>query len=933
MSTSITPAAPSAASAAIGLSPTTPSAEEVQRKLGSPNVILTPIANSQITTTNTTPADSLEQQQSPLAPPSPQPQPQPQRRGSTNSRRLHGSFSSVGGASMMTNSTSGMSSASDEDTPSSPNRPTVPLSAISEQESAGSDSDASSTTRRYYFGQTPQQQQQQNQQQQQQQQQQWAAHSAQDPNLIDKAFERLRVGGSGTTQQGSRLSDNVAVKSGYLMKKGEKRKTWKKRWFVLRGGQLAMYKNDKEYRLLRLIPLPEIHSVGPVEIKKHSYTFGIVTPKRTYYIKAESNESVTNWCRSIEQAKQEFLTTMTTRSSNDTPTRRPSFDNNNNNNNNNNIGQNLVQTASLRVAPPTPGIVSPNGTVTSAAIPIPTTQTSTITSSNPVHATTNNINIPGARRGFSTSLTPSTPPTSYSQTSQSILSSSFTSTTSSFVDGQTTSLSGNDEIGRGDDDNDDVVVEGALGLRDSQGQQLNNEMFEFDKQRRMSNQSYNNNNNIHNNNVSGMNRELSLGHDVTTSLEPRSTQLTLSLPPVELFNNNNNVPSSPGGGFKMKNQRQGSLQIPSSPGGGISSSEDEEGFDRYVSPIIGTSNSAGGGGELRFVETNLNQQQPQQPQQYNTSTQPNFQTPITSVDVGFGDPNKVILSGYLMKQGKRKNWRKRWFVLLSGKLMYSKSHMDTKIHRQIPITRILDAIEYEPTRGKQKSMGGGGGALSPLINNDSNLSGLNGVGSTPLTSPGGGIATTTTTTPSDQMPHIESMNSHHNNHQNKNYENCFKIITPKRTYLVCAPTEEDEIKWLAALQCLVARKSGKLGPTTPVGGVYGSLTTTTTMNGTNDDRSQVVSHGVEPDKMLGASGLTTTTTTTMTTTQPLNGSGSSMANESMMTTTSGGPPPSSSLSGVRRPSTHGRQRSVTDAARSAIREAVERRKGGGGVTS
>jgi len=41
------------------------------------------------------------------------------------------------------------------------------------------------------------------------------------------------------------LSENIALKSGYLMKKGERRKAWKKRWFVLRGGQLAMYKSDK----------------------------------------------------------------------------------------------------------------------------------------------------------------------------------------------------------------------------------------------------------------------------------------------------------------------------------------------------------------------------------------------------------------------------------------------------------------------------------------------------------------------------------------------------------------------------------------------------------------------------------------------------------------------------------------------------------------
>jgi hypothetical protein len=41
------------------------------------------------------------------------------------------------------------------------------------------------------------------------------------------------------------------------------------------------------------------------------------------------------------------------------------------------------------------------------------------------------------------------------------------------------------------------------------------------------------------------------------------------------------------------------------------------------------------------------------------------------------DPKKVILNGYLMKLGTRgkKTWRKRWFVLTSGELVYTKSHM------------------------------------------------------------------------------------------------------------------------------------------------------------------------------------------------------------------------------------------------------------------
>jgi hypothetical protein len=106
-----------------------------------------------------------------------------------------------------------MSSADEDDTPSSPNRPNIPLSAISEAEDgigSGSESDASSVG---------------------------------DPrslSLASRAIEKLRI-----SRESTRLSESVALKSGYLMKKGERRKAWKKRWFVLRGGQVAMYKSDK----------------------------------------------------------------------------------------------------------------------------------------------------------------------------------------------------------------------------------------------------------------------------------------------------------------------------------------------------------------------------------------------------------------------------------------------------------------------------------------------------------------------------------------------------------------------------------------------------------------------------------------------------------------------------------------------------------------
>ena len=35
----------------------------------------------------------------------------------------------------------------------------------------------------------------------------------------------------------------------------------------------------------------------------------------------------------------------------------------------------------------------------------------------------------------------------------------------------------------------------------------------------------------------------------------------------------------------------------------------------------------------------------------------------------------------------------------------------------------------------------------------------------------------------------------------------FKIVTTKRTLVLCAPTEEESIKWLSAVRALIARRS------------------------------------------------------------------------------------------------------------------------------
>lgn len=45
-------------------------------------------------------------------------------------------------------------------------------------------------------------------------------------------------------------------------------------------------------------------------------------------------------------------------------------------------------------------------------------------------------------------------------------------------------------------------------------------------------------------------------------------------------------------------------------------------------------------------------------------------------------------------------------------------------------------------------------------------------------------------------------------HQKKAPQNSFKIITPKRTYVVCAPSEDDEIKWISSIRVLLSAHRG-----------------------------------------------------------------------------------------------------------------------------
>ncbi|KAJ7170901.1 pleckstrin-like protein [Mycena crocata] len=317
-------------------------------------------------------------------------------------------------------------------------------------------------------------------------------------------------------------ADESVIKAGYLWKKGERRKTWKKRWFVLRPAHLAYYKTAAEYQLLRLLDLSDVHSCTKVALKRHENTFGLVSPIRTFYLQAKNPGEVHDWVKAIEETRQALVAASSGTASNPIPI--------------------------------------PRGRVRSQAPP---------------------------------PVTPSPPSHGYMTSS----------------------------------DSEDASPSGQRS------------------------------------------------YSISSQTRPTVT-------------------------------------------------------------AGGTSPSAKGHAV---------------------------------------DPAKTILSGYLMKCGsKRRNWRKRWFVLTGEQLVYSGSHMDTKPHRRFPFAEILDALEYDLPPNRQNPA-----LMAP-----------------PAVSP-------PTVPPTSE--------------EDSNDAHTFKIVTTKRTLLLCAPSEEDEIKWLGAVRALIARRSG-------FGGVPGDST-------------------------------------------------------------------------------------------------------------
>ncbi|KAK8858411.1 hypothetical protein IAR55_002638 [Kwoniella newhampshirensis] len=513
----------------------------------------------------------------------------------------------------------------------------------------------------------------------------------------------------GELQRG--MEGERVVKSGYLYKKQERRKAWKKRWFVLRTGKLAYYKDEKEYSLKRVIDLRDVHTVAPVTVKKHLNTFGIVTQKRSFFAKANSQNELEDWVYAINGVRRK----LSERDEEERSRKEKSESGHQHGQHTHQQGKtgavsisgrekatnsglqnidttSMTSTSSYFVERPTAG--SPQQMHTVGAVSPNMPSGSIIPPSSPLD-TTNTLTSQFAKISIPTPRTPST---------QSMVS---------------------PQLGPGVFGNSPRHLSGA-----TMSQPINR-------------------------GVSGS----------STRREPSASSLSSN---AEYF-------------------PRGMVGTPSTltaaaASGGVSSEDEDEGETAYFADM-----AAQGQGP------------PPAP----------------------ADPNKVILSAYLMKRSKgrgRKVWRKRWFVLTSQGVTYTKSHMDNRALRFIPLSSVLDALEVEPgspaesdSDSDQPASAHSHGQSPPPSRQafPSSMRGrLGAVGGVSESSVTHAVSTPKRGISSSGVPNPQSANQYAAG-VGSSEENIFRLITAKRTFVLCAPSEEDEIKWLAAFRALLSREREK----------------------------------------------------------------------------------------------------------------------------
>jgi len=90
------------------------------------------------------------------------------------------------------------------------------------------------------------------------------------------------------------------MKSGYLIKQGFKIKSWKKRWFLLSNSLISYFKTPRDMKPISSFYIRDC-KVSTCVVEGRKNTFYIETPKRTFYLAAETEGEMQSWLDSLKK--------------------------------------------------------------------------------------------------------------------------------------------------------------------------------------------------------------------------------------------------------------------------------------------------------------------------------------------------------------------------------------------------------------------------------------------------------------------------------------------------------------------------------------------------------------------------------------------------------------------------------------------------------
>lgn len=140
-----------------------------------------------------------------------------------------------------------------------------------------------------------------------------------------------------------------ADKDGWMTKQGGSYKSWKKRWFVLKGAQLFYFKTKKDTDLTGVINLTKESNVKRSDDKKKKYCFMVHTTKRDYLMYPDSLSDQESWMKAINQVIERIVNPEKINNSN--PSNLRTEVNGDNSNNNLGAGAGANQTTISEIPP------------------------------------------------------------------------------------------------------------------------------------------------------------------------------------------------------------------------------------------------------------------------------------------------------------------------------------------------------------------------------------------------------------------------------------------------------------------------------------------------------------------------------------------------------------------------------------------------------